>query len=107
MALEVVHTAEAFNECLNADDRLVLVDFEATWCAPCKLMAPEIEKLAESMENELNVVKVDVDELKELALKHEVQGVPTMIAFRKGKEVDRIVGYKPADTIVSIINSIK
>ena len=56
MALEVVHTAEGFNECLNVDDRLVLVDFEATWCAPCKLMAPEIEKLAESMENELNVV---------------------------------------------------
>lgn len=84
--------AERFNEVL-ASDQLVMVDFWATWCGPCRMLAPVIEQLAEEYE-EQNVVigKVDVDEEPALAQRYGVMSIPTVVFFKNGEEFDRKVG---------------
>lgn len=71
----------------------VLVDFSATWCGPCKAMAPVVDTLAEEYQGTLTVGKLDVDESQNTAMKYDVRGVPTLGVFRNGELVDRLVGY--------------
>jgi thioredoxin 1 len=77
---------------LQGSDRPVLVDFSATWCQPCKALAPTIDAVAKDYDGRLDVYKVDVDEAGESAVRFGVSSVPTCIFFRSGKEVDRFVG---------------
>ncbi len=70
----------------------VLIDFHATWCGPCKMMAPALEAYAESMGNKLRVIKIDVDRNPQVALDFQVQGVPTLMLFKDGKPVWRQAG---------------
>ena len=70
----------------------VLVDFHATWCSPCKMMAPALQAYAESMGEKLRVIKIDVDQNPQVALDLKVQGVPTLILFKQGKPVWRQSG---------------
>ncbi len=70
----------------------VLIDFHATWCGPCKMMAPALEAYAESMGNKLRVIKIDVDRNPQVALDFQVQGVPTLMLFKDGKPVWRQSG---------------
>ncbi len=81
----------------------VLVDFFATWCGPCKMLAPELEKLAEKLSGKLEIVKVDVDESADLAMKYGVMSVPTMYLFQNGKAIKQMVGYKPMQQLESEI----
>jgi thioredoxin 1 len=73
-------------------DKPVLVDFTATWCGPCKMIAPMIDELADETAGQYKVAKLDIDEAQAVAAKFRVMGVPTLIAFKGGKEVNRHVG---------------
>lgn len=79
-------------ETLQSSARPVLVDFSATWCQPCKALAPTIDAVAKDYDGKLDVYKVDVDEAGQSAVKFGVSSVPTCIFFSSGKEVDRFVG---------------
>ena len=73
----------------------VLVDFYAPWCGPCKMLAPQLEQLAEEFAGRLAFAKVNVDEAGELAARYEITGVPTLLLFREGRVLDKIVGLLP------------
>ena len=82
----------------------VLVDFFATWCGPCKMIGPNIEKLAE--ENaDAPVIKIDVDKHPEIAAVYGVQTIPTLIAFKKGQIVNQKIGFIPYPEILAMITS--
>lgn len=76
------------------EEGLVIVDFFATWCGPCKMLAPILDGIHEEMKN-IKIVKIDVDENPEVARKYEVQNLPTIKLFKKGEEVDTKVGFLP------------
>jgi thioredoxin 1 len=71
----------------------VLVDFWATWCGPCKMIAPVLEQIATEKDGALKIAKLDVDENPDTAMKYGVQSIPTLLVFKDGQEVSRIVGY--------------
>ncbi len=71
----------------------VLVDFWATWCGPCKMIAPVLEQIATEKDGALKIAKLDVDENPDTAMKYGVQSIPTLLVFKGGQEVSRIVGY--------------
>uniref|UniRef100_A0A7V4DG97 Thioredoxin n=1 Tax=Candidatus Caldatribacterium californiense TaxID=1454726 RepID=A0A7V4DG97_9BACT len=73
----------------------VLVDFWATWCMPCRMMAPVVEDIAKSFSGRIKVGKVNTDEVPSLALRYGVHAIPTLIFFQDGREIERVVGYVP------------
>ena len=81
---------------------VVVVDFWATWCGPCKMIAPVIEELANEMEN-VKFVKVDVDKNPGSAGKYQIQSIPTLLIFKDGKVVDTLVGFRPKAALVEAI----
>ena len=91
-----------FNEVVN--EEFVLVDFFATWCGPCKMLAPVFEELSGEME-EVNFFKVDVDQALDIARKYAITTVPTMIIFKDGEVVDKMIGFLPKEHIKSKIQT--
>lgn len=85
---------EQFNELIK--DK-VLVDFYAEWCGPCKMLAPNLEKL------DYNILKVDVDKFQDLAISYGVMSVPTLILFKDGKEVNKSIGYLDIDELKEMV----
>ncbi len=102
MTLEVCNKAR-FEELINSGDT-VLVDFFATWCGPCKAMAPILEDVADGLEAGKKIVKVDIDQERELAIKSGVMAVPTLIVFKDGKIVKRTVGLQDRDAVIELLN---
>ena len=92
----------SFQEILNGDTP-VLVDFFAEWCGPCKVMAPELKKLADAQGENLRVLKVDVDKNPQAAMHYGVRGVPTLILFQQGKQLWRQSGAMSAAQLSAII----
>ncbi len=84
----------------------VLVDFWATWCMPCHMLAPTIKKLAEENQGKLKVCKLNTDENQGLAAQYGIQGIPTLIVFKDGKEIGRTVGVMPKEKIQEKLNPI-
>ena len=82
---------EQFKKLIN-QDKLVVVDYTATWCGPCRLIAPLIDQLAEDYQDKAEVVKVDLDQNKGNAKEYGIRSIPTVLIFKNGQEVDRIVG---------------
>ena len=80
---------------------LVLVDFSATWCGPCKMLAPIVEELSNEMAGKAKVFKVDVDKSGDIAQKYGIMGVPTVIIFKDGKALDKMVGFQPKNVLKS------
>lgn len=89
-------TAQDFKNQIKAGSGVVLVDFFATWCGPCKMMAPSLEELSEEG---YQIFSVDVDQEKELAMEYGVFSIPTMILFKDGEKVDEFVGLTPKSTV--------
>lgn len=83
-------------------DKPVLVDFWAPWCGPCRMLSPIVEKLASKTTN-VKFVKLNTDENPSLAGEYHVSGIPCLVLFKDGREVDRIVGYVPETAIASMI----
>ena len=76
----------------SSKDQLVVVDFWATWCGPCRSMAPHLETLASEYEGKVRVVKVDVDRNQKTAIKFDIKNLPTLLVFKNGEVVDKLVG---------------
>lgn len=93
-----------FNELVS--DGLVLVDFFAEWCGPCRMLAPILEDFA-SEESEIEVYKVNVDDEPDLAREFQVSSIPTMILFKDGKQIDKKIGFAPKDALKAWINTHK
>lgn len=89
-----------------SSDKLVLVDLYATWCGPCKALAPILEELSEKYADEIKVVKVDVDEEESLAIKFGVVNLPTVLFFKNGKAATSFAGLKSAADIEKIIEKL-
>lgn len=79
----------------------VLVDFWAAWCGPCRMMAPVLDDVATEQESKLKVAKLDVDENPEIAQRFEVYSIPTLILFKDGKPLERLVGYTPKARLIA------
>lgn len=94
--MAVVHFSKEEFEKAKAQGGIMLVDFWATWCGPCKMIAPVIEQLAVQYDGRVIVGKVDVDQEPDLAREYGVMSIPNVILFKDGKEVDRKVGVMPA-----------
>lgn len=94
-----------FEEEVLKSELPVLVDFYATWCGPCKMIAPVISKIAEEYKGKVKVGKVNVDEENELAMKYQIQNIPTLILFKDGEPVNSLIGLNSKSEIENIINS--
>ena len=96
-----ITTNEFENEVLNAKGT-VLVDFFATWCGPCKMLAPHLDELS-ARNPEVKIVKIDVDEETPLAIKYGVASIPTLILFKDGEKVNQTLGYQTRDQLENFI----
>ncbi|MEM4407564.1 MAG: thioredoxin [Candidatus Caldarchaeum sp.] len=96
-------TSSEFEEKVLRSSLPVLIDFWAEWCGPCKAIAPHVEAVAQMFANQLLVFKVDVDAESELAMKLGIMSIPTLILFKEGREVDRIVGFQSKDAIAEAV----
>jgi len=99
----VQHVSELdFNELVLNYEGVVLVDFWATWCGPCKMIAPVVEEVSNEVSN-ARFVKVDVDENENLANKYQISSIPTLMIFKNGTPVDTLVGFMPKDSLKSAV----
>ena len=95
-----------FNEEINNTEKLVLVDFYATWCGPCKMLAPVVSEIAEEYKEKLEVYKVNIDENQELALKYDIMSIPTLMFFKNGEVVNTSVGFRSKSELKDTINNL-
>lgn len=96
-------SADTFQEEVLSAEKPVLVDFSAVWCGPCKMLDPIVEQLAGEWAEQIKVVKLDVDDNPNIAMKYQVMGVPTLMLFIAGETRERLTGYQPKDRITSKI----
>ena len=104
MGKAVEITDSNFNEIVTKND-VVLVDFWAEWCGPCRMIAPMIEELANEYDGKAVIGKLDVDNNQESSIKFGVRSIPTLLVFKNGEMVDRHVGAVPKETLSCSINS--
>jgi thioredoxin 1 len=93
---------ETFTAIIN-DEKPVLVDFHATWCGPCKMMAPELQRFAQNNKENVRVLKIEIDKKQPTANQFNIQGVPTLIIFKKGKVLWRQSGAMSAQQISNAV----
>jgi len=96
-------TDQNFQEKVLNSDILTITDFWATWCAPCHLIAPLLEEIAAEYDGQLQVAKLDVDHNPNTAMAFGVMSIPTLMVFKNGRPLDRIVGYMPKDRLLNRI----
>ena len=101
--MEITLTNANFDKEVMESDLPVLVDFWATWCGPCRMVAPILEEIAAEKAGKLKVGKVNVDEEEELAIRYGINSIPTLLLFENGKLVDKLVGYRPKDAVLAFI----
>lgn len=94
-------TATDFSSVISGSDKPVLVDFWASWCGPCRALAPVIDQISQEMADRLAVYKCNVDEEPELATQFKIVSIPTLILFKDGKPVHTVVGNMPKPALVS------
>ncbi len=100
--MKIVNSNEFRNE---ISEGVVLVDFFATWCEPCKMLGPVLEDLGKELEGKAKIIKVDIDQSGDLADEFRISSVPTMILFKDNKIVDTMVGFLPKERIKQVIES--
>ena len=101
MSVIEINSKNFESEVLNSD-KVVLADFNAQWCGPCKMLKPIIDDIANERKD-IKVVSIDIDEEDELAEKYEVFSIPCVVVFKNGEEVKRSVGFKPKQDILNLI----
>ncbi len=101
MATEIKQ--ENFDSFIAQSDKPVLVDFWATWCGPCRMLAPVVDQVSQENADKLTVGKVNVDDCPDLAMKFGVMSIPTLILFKDGQVVDKRVGYQPKNQLDEMI----
>ncbi|HLU57174.1 MAG TPA: thioredoxin [Pseudonocardia sp.] len=101
MANTVEVTDASFESAVLKSDKPVVVDFWATWCGPCKMVAPVLDEIAAENKDKLTVAKLDIDANPATARDYQVMSIPTMIVFKDGKPVKQIVGAKPKSALLS------
>ena len=101
MSVIEINSKNFESEVLNSD-KVVLADFNAQWCGPCKMLKPIIDSIADERKD-IKVVSIDIDEEDELAEKYEVFSIPCVVVFKDGEEVKRSVGFKPKQDILNLI----
>ena len=106
MANVVEVTDETFEAEVIKAETPVLVDFWAPWCGPCKALGPVLSEIADERNTELKVVKVNIDDNQEYAFKLGVMSIPTLVVFKDGQPIDKIVGAHPKTTIDARINKV-
>lgn len=99
MSLIQLKSSDFTHEVIESDIP-VIVDFYADWCGPCKMLAPIINELATEYEDELKIVKLDVNDAKDIASEYDVMNIPTIILFKGGNEIERIVGFRSKEAII-------
>jgi thioredoxin 1 len=99
-------TAETFNDEI-AKHGVALVDFWADWCGPCKMVGPIIEEIAEEFDGKALVGKVNVDEEEDFSREMGIMSIPTMVFFKDGKEVGRVVGTRPKEDLVRFLSELQ
>ena len=105
--MELIHlTDKDFNEKIN-ENKLVLVDFFATWCGPCRMQGPILERVKDALDDQVEIYKLDVDENKQTAKEYGVMSIPTLILFKNGKEVAKNVGLMSQDSVIDLIENNK
>ena len=97
--MAVIITKDNYQKEVVESDIPVLLDFFATWCGPCKMLAPIIEELAKEYDGKVKICKVDVDNDPELAVKFDIASIPTLVLIKNGEPVDKHVGFLPKASI--------
>lgn len=100
----ILNNSQFYNK-VRKSEKLVVMDFFATWCGPCKMLTPIFESLSNEMSDKVYFAKVDIDRSVEIAEEYKIVSIPTMIIFKNGKEVQRIVGFVPKEQIKSKIKA--
>ena len=104
MTKPVTVTDSTFNQEVLQASELVLVDFWAAWCGPCKAVAPILEEIANEQAGSLKIAKVDIDENQQYAAQLGVTSIPTMVVFKNGQPIDKIIGAMPKQSIMARIS---
>ena len=99
-----IATNTNFDELLQ-EEKLVIVDFWATWCGPCRMLSPLLDEVEEELEGKIQVVKVNIDDAEEIAMRFRIMSIPTLLFFKNGQMVDRSVGAMPKSALVDKINA--
>jgi thioredoxin 1 len=104
MTIEI--TDQNFDEMINNPDKMILVDFWASWCNPCKALAPMLEDASNDLAEKILVFKINIDENPDSPQRYGVRGIPTIIFFKSGKEIDRQVGVLPKSKLYEKIEDL-
>lgn len=106
MAEDVIQLTDAnFDSEITKQDTPILVDFWAVWCGPCKMIAPELEKLSSEKQDALRIGKLNVDENRDTAIKYGITSIPTLLLFKDGQLVKKLIGAMSKDKILDEISS--
>lgn len=100
----IINSTQEFDDLIR-ENQYVLVDFWAAWCAPCRMVAPVIDKVADQYSGKIIVAKVNIDEQQELAIRYGIQTIPTIIFFKEGRFASKEIGVKPLSSFVRMIDS--
>ena len=99
----VMVDSKNFEDVVINSTKPVLVDFYADWCGPCQMLAPVIDEIAEELEGEAIVCKLNVDEARDLAMEFRVATIPTLMVFKNGEAVETVIGARPKDEIIALL----
>jgi thioredoxin len=93
----------SFEDLLASAEKPVLVDFYATWCGPCRMLAPILDQVQALLKGKLQIVKIDTDRYPELASQYEIHALPTLVLFKQGQPVERLEGVMPPEQLISVL----
>jgi thioredoxin len=97
---------DSFEELLSGSELPVLVDFYATWCGPCQMMAGILEQVNAQMKHQVKVIKIDTEKYPQLASEHQIHALPTLMLFKQGQPVERIEGVVPAEQLIQRLKAL-